>query len=202
MSLHKSLGVALAACVCVAATRQPLSTLSDGCEFTVDRSRYDLCPLIHYRGQGAVVKVHAELAPTLQLSYEMSFGGPLSPQSGEETEPQVRTAVATGLCALCSVNESGLMVFLVPTRHMDLFERQVFASVYRQCTNVLLQSARQTLKIRNRTSSKQSRSQVTLRSTYPTPRPASRLALTEAPIMVGTVVNFTAARGDQTLLFC
>jgi len=111
MSLPKSLGLALAACVCVSATRQPLSSLYDNCEFTVDRSRYDLCPLFHDRGEGAVVKVHAELIPTVQLSYEMSFGGPLSPQSGEEAGPQVSTADATGLGALCSVDESGLIVF-------------------------------------------------------------------------------------------
>ena len=96
MSLPKSLGLALAACVSVAATRQPLSNLYDNCELTVHGSRYDLCPLFHDLGQGAVVIVHAELAPTVQLSYEMSFGGPLSPQSGEEAGPQVRATDATG----------------------------------------------------------------------------------------------------------
>jgi len=112
MSLPKSLGLALAACVCVAAAPQPFPNLYDNCEFTVDRNRYDLCPLFHAnRGQGGVVKVPADLTPTTQLSYEISFGGPLSPQSGEEAGPQVRTADATGLYALCSMNESGLMVF-------------------------------------------------------------------------------------------
>ena len=96
MSLPKSLGLALAACLCVAAARQPLPNLYDHCEFTVDRSRYDLCPLFHDRGQGGVVKVPADLTPTTQLSYEMYFGGPLSPQSGEGAGPQVRTADATG----------------------------------------------------------------------------------------------------------
>jgi len=130
MSPSKSLGLALAACVYVAAARQPLPNLYDHCEFIADRSRYDLCPLFHDRGQGGVVKVPADLAPTTQLSYEISFNGPLSPQSGEEAEPQVRTAHTTGLYGLCPMNESGLMVFSVPFRHMDLFERQVFASTY------------------------------------------------------------------------
>jgi len=84
----KSLGLVLAACVSAAAARQSLSNLRDHCEFTVDHRRYDLCPLFHDRGQGGVVNVRAELAPTAQLSYEISFGGPLSPQSGQEAEPQ------------------------------------------------------------------------------------------------------------------
>ena len=203
MSLPKSLGLALAACVCVAAARQPSPNLYDNCEFTVDHSRYDLCPLFHDRGRGGVVKVLADLAPAIQLSYEMSFSGPLSSQSGEEAEPQVRTAGATGPCALPFINESGLMVFSVPFRHMDLFERQVFTSIYRQRTNLLFQSARRTLKIRKTTSPKPSRSLVTLRSTHPALRllPASRLALIEAHTMVCPGVNLTTVRGDQTSLF-
>jgi len=94
MPLPKPIGLVLAACVCAAAAHRSLSNLYDNCEFTVDRSRYDLCPLFHDRGQGGVVKVLAELAPTVQLSYEMSFGGLVSLQSGEEAGPQVRAAVA------------------------------------------------------------------------------------------------------------
>ena len=95
----KSLGLTLAVCVsaAAAAARQSLSNLRDDCEFTADRSRYDLCPLFHDRGQEGVVKVRAELAPNTQLLYEISFGGPLSVQSGEEFEPQVRNG--GGYCA-------------------------------------------------------------------------------------------------------
>ena len=93
------LGLVLAAYIHTAAARQSLSNPYQGCEFTVDRSRYDLCPLFHDRGQGGVVKVHAELAPTTQLYYEISFGGPLSPQRGEDAQPQVRTGEAATLHA-------------------------------------------------------------------------------------------------------
>jgi hypothetical protein len=91
----KSLGLVLAACVYAATARQSLSNLYDDCEFTIDRIRYDLCPL--FRRQDGVIKVRTELAPTTQPSYEISFGGPLNQQSGEEAEPQVGTADATAL---------------------------------------------------------------------------------------------------------
>jgi len=85
----KSLGLAIAACVCVAAARQSLSNPHDGCEFTIHRSRYDLCPLFLDRGQDRIFKVHAEPTPYTQLFYEISFGEPLITQSGTEAEPQV-----------------------------------------------------------------------------------------------------------------
>jgi hypothetical protein len=88
----QSLGLVLAACVYAAAARRSLSNLYDDCEFTVDRRRYDLCPLFYDRGQDGVVKVRTDLSPTTQPSYEMSFGGPLNPHNGEKAEPQVRTA--------------------------------------------------------------------------------------------------------------
>ena len=97
MFLPRSLGLALAVYVHAAAARQSLSNLYDTCELTVERTRYNLCPLFHDRGQREVVKVWAELAPTVQLLYEMSFSGPLSPQSGEEAGPQVRDAGAAAL---------------------------------------------------------------------------------------------------------
>ena len=91
----KSLGLALTACVYAVAARQSLSNLYD-CEFTINRTRYDLCPLVHDRTQGGVVKVRAELAPNVHISYEISFGGPLNPQSGERegAGPQVSTTDA------------------------------------------------------------------------------------------------------------
>lgn len=82
------LGLLLAAGVYAAATHQTLSNLYDACEFTVDRSRYDLCPLFHDRGQDGVVTVRAELSPITQSYYEISFGGPLKTQSEGEVEPQ------------------------------------------------------------------------------------------------------------------
>lgn len=97
MFLPKSLGLALLAYVYALEARVLLSNLHDNCEITVDGRRYDLCPLFHDREQDEVVKVHAELAPTIQLSYEMTFGGLLSPQSGEEAGPQVRTRGARTL---------------------------------------------------------------------------------------------------------
>ena len=87
----KFLGLAVVACVSVAAARQSLSNLRHDCEFTVDHSRYDLCPLFLDRGQDRVVKVYAELTPNTQLSYEISFGVPLATQSGKEAGTQVRT---------------------------------------------------------------------------------------------------------------
>jgi len=84
----KSLGLALAACFCVAAARQSLSNFPGDCAFTVDRSKYDLCPLFLDRGQNRIVKVHADLTPDTQLLYEISFNGPLSAQNGEEAEPR------------------------------------------------------------------------------------------------------------------
>jgi len=97
MSPPKSLGLTLAACVYAVAARQSLSNPHGFCEFTVDHTRYDLCPLFHDRGQDGVVNVRAEPTPTTQLSYDISFGGPLAPQSGEEAEPQVRTGEAAAL---------------------------------------------------------------------------------------------------------
>jgi len=94
---YLGLGLVLAACICATAAHQSLSNLYEGCEFTVDRSRYNLCPLFHDRAQGRVIKVNAEIPPTTQLSYEISFGGPLTPQSGEEAQPQVRTGEAATL---------------------------------------------------------------------------------------------------------
>lgn len=85
----KSLGLALAACLSVAAARQPLSNSPRDCAFAVDRSQYDLCPLFLDRGQNRVVKVHAVPTPNTQLLYEISFNGPLSAQTGEEAEPRV-----------------------------------------------------------------------------------------------------------------
>ena len=96
MSPPKSLGLALAACFCVAAARQSLSNFPDDCAFTVDRSQYNLCPLFLDRGQNRVVKVHADLTPNTQLLYEISFNGPLSAQSGEEAEREPR--VSTERC--------------------------------------------------------------------------------------------------------
>lgn len=94
----KSLGLALVVCVsATAAACQSLSNLRDDCEFTADRSRYDLCPLFHDRGQEGVVKVRAELTPNTQLLYEISFDGPLSAQNGEEFGPQVSNR--GGYCA-------------------------------------------------------------------------------------------------------
>jgi len=93
----KSLGLAIAACVCVAAARQSLSNLYDSCEFTVHRSRYDLCPLFFDRGQDRIFKVHAEPTPYTQLFYEISFGEPLITQSGKEAEPQVSFNAAAAL---------------------------------------------------------------------------------------------------------
>lgn len=84
-----SLGLVLAVCVYAAAARQLLSDLYDNCEFTVDHTQYDLCPLFH----SGVAKVRAELAPAVQSSYEISFGGSLGSHSGESgAEPQVSTA--------------------------------------------------------------------------------------------------------------
>lgn len=85
----KSLGLAIAACVCVAAARQSLPNPHDDCEFTIHRSRYDLCPLFLDRGQDRIFKVHAEPTSYTQIFYEISFGEPLITQSGEEAEPQV-----------------------------------------------------------------------------------------------------------------
>jgi hypothetical protein len=90
----KSLGLVLAAGVCTAAARQPLSNLHDACELAVDRSQYDLCPVFHDRGQDRVVRVRAELSPIIQAHYDISLGGALSTQNGEEVEPQVRTGNA------------------------------------------------------------------------------------------------------------
>lgn len=98
-----SLGLTIAACVCVAAARQSLSNLHDDCEFTLDRSRYDLCPLFLDRGQDRVVKVYAEPIPNTQLFYEISFGGPLRTQSGMEAEPQVSTGEGTTALLLFKV---------------------------------------------------------------------------------------------------
>lgn len=96
MLFLKSLGLALAASgACAAAARRPLSNLYDACELTVDRSRYNLCPLFHDRGQDRVVRVRAELPPNIQAYYEISFSGPLSRECGEEVKPQVRTGKGT-----------------------------------------------------------------------------------------------------------
>lgn len=126
----KSLGLVLATCVYAAAARQSLSNLYDDCEFIVDQSRYDLCPLFHNSGRDGVVRVHAELAPAVQISYEISFGGPVSPQNGdsERDELQVRAADAS---IQRFTNESELIAVSVSSRHMGLFKRQVFAFVYR-----------------------------------------------------------------------
>lgn len=112
----KSLGLLLAVGVYATATHQTLSNLYDACEFTVDRSRYDLCPLFHDRGHDRVVKVRAELSPITQSYYEISFGGPLETQSEGEVEPQVRAG-------LRFQHESGLITVSVPSGYMDLLER-------------------------------------------------------------------------------
>lgn len=91
----KSLGLLLVASVYATATHQTLSNLYDACEFTLGRSRYDLCPLFHDRGHDGIVKVRAELSPITQSYYEISFGGPLKTQGEGEVEPQVRTGEAT-----------------------------------------------------------------------------------------------------------
>lgn len=85
----KSLGLVLTACVCAVATRQSLSNLHGDCEFTLDGSRYDLCPLFHDRGHDEGINIHVELISKVYLLYETSFGEPPSAQSGEEPEPQV-----------------------------------------------------------------------------------------------------------------
>jgi hypothetical protein len=92
----KSLGLALVVFVYATEARQSLSNLYDVCEFTVNHSRYDLCPLFYDRDRDGVVQVRAELSPTIQLYYEVSFSGPLTliTQSGGEVEPQVRVKSA------------------------------------------------------------------------------------------------------------
>ncbi|KAF9788487.1 hypothetical protein BJ322DRAFT_637005 [Thelephora terrestris] len=84
----RSLGLVLATGVYAAAARQSISKLYGACEVTVDRSRYDLCPLFHDRGQDRVFQVRAEISPITQLYYEISLGGPLNVQGGDEAEPQ------------------------------------------------------------------------------------------------------------------
>lgn len=93
----RSIGLILAAGVYAAAARQSIPNLYDTCEVTVDRRRYDLCPLFHDRGQARVVEVRAELSPITHLHYELSFGGPLNMRSGDDAEPQVRTGKLTTL---------------------------------------------------------------------------------------------------------
>jgi hypothetical protein len=182
----KSLGLTLVACVYAAAAPQSLSNLYDGCEFTVDRSRYDLCPLFR-GGQDGVAKIRTEPASTTQPSYEISFNGPLIPQSGEEAEPQVRATDA-----VAPLSKSGLITVSVPSRHVGLFERQVFPFICRRRSDVLFQGVVGTLKIQNHTSPKPSRSQATLRSAYPRPQllPVPTSALTTTPTMVGTGAIF------------
>lgn len=85
----KSLGLVLAAYIYAVAARRSLSNLYDRCDFTVDHSRYNLCPLFHDRGQDGAVRIHAGLEPDTHL--EITFGDPVRLWSGEEDEPQVRT---------------------------------------------------------------------------------------------------------------
>ena len=113
-----SLGLALAVSVYAAAARQSISNPHGACEVTVDHSRYDLCPLFYDQGQDRVVQVRAELSPTTQLHYEISFGRPLNTRSGDETEPQVRTGKFTALR-----ERKWADIVQVPSRHMGLFER-------------------------------------------------------------------------------
>lgn len=85
------LGMVLVACVYTAEARQPSSNPRGACEVAVDRSRYNLCPLFDDQGRPGVVQVRAELSPTTQIHYEISFNGPLNTPEGEEdVEPQVR----------------------------------------------------------------------------------------------------------------
>lgn len=114
----KSLGLVLAAVACTAVARQPLSSLHDACEVTVDRSRYDLCPLFRDRGQGRIVRVRAELSPAIHAYYDISLGGPLSIQSEEEVEPQVRPGKVQRL-----PKNSGLILVLVSSRNICLFKK-------------------------------------------------------------------------------
>lgn len=94
----KSLGLALAVYVYAAAAHQSLPNPHVDCEFSVYRSRYDLCPLFLDRGQDPrLVTVHAELMKNTHLFYEISFGGLLKAQSGEEAEPQVSTGEVIAL---------------------------------------------------------------------------------------------------------
>jgi len=84
----KSLGLVLTACIYATATRQSSSNLRDDCEFTLDGSRYDLCPLFRDRGQDGVVNVRAE---SIDLLYGMSFGARIR----EVAEPRVSAGECT-----------------------------------------------------------------------------------------------------------